>query len=85
MLNKSLITNFYWSGKVFFLSMFCLFKFLNAKCQSDSYYFIFILQITFCPNILDCKSIDYFHVITIGNISKTVVKCTGSSIGKILE
>ena len=55
-----------------------------AICVDCVYnWFIYHLQITYCPNIVGSKSIDYFHVKAIGNISKTVVKCIGSSKGKI--
>ena len=39
------------------------------------------LQITFSPNTVDTTSIDYFHVVAMGNISKSVIKCMGSSKG----
>ena len=39
------------------------------------------VPITYSPNLLNAQSIDYFHVIAIGNISKTVVKCVGCSKG----
>ncbi|XP_064598008.1 LOW QUALITY PROTEIN: cilia- and flagella-associated protein 65-like [Liolophura sinensis] len=39
------------------------------------------IPITFTPNTVDTTSIDYFHVFAIGNVSKSVVKCVGSSEG----
>ncbi|KAK7484650.1 hypothetical protein BaRGS_00024058, partial [Batillaria attramentaria] len=39
------------------------------------------LPVTFNPNTVDTTSIDYFHVVAIGNISKSVIKCLGSSKG----
>ena len=46
---------------------------------------LLFLQFTFSPNTLDAKSIDYFHVKAIGNISKTIIKCSGSSKGDLLD
>ena len=34
-----------------------------------------IFQLTFSPNTVGVTSIDYFNVVAIGNISKSVVKC----------
>ena len=38
-------------------------------------------QVTFSPNTVGTTSTDYFHVMAIGNISKSVIKCMGSSKG----
>ena len=46
-------------------------------CSNCSHSFQFL----YTPNTVDCESIDYFHVIAIGNISKTVIKCMASSKG----
>jgi len=48
-------------------------------------YFIFLyfsVQITFSPNMVDVTSVDYFNVVAIGKVSKSVVKCVGSCKGK---
>ena len=37
----------------------------------------------FSPNTVGVTSIDYFNVVAIGNISKSVVKCVGSSRGMV--
>ena len=42
----------------------------------------FILQLTYNPHTIDTTSVDYFHIIAIGNISKSVVKCQGESTGQ---
>lgn len=39
------------------------------------------VPIYFSPNTVYTTSIDYFHVSAIGNVSKTVIKCIGSSRG----
>ena len=41
-------------------------------------------QVTFSPNTVGTTSTDYFHVMAIGNISKSVIKCMGSSKGIVL-
>lgn len=43
------------------------------------------IPVTFNPNTVDTTSIDYFHVVAIGNISKSVIKCMGSSKGPVLQ
>ncbi|XP_013412505.1 cilia- and flagella-associated protein 65-like [Lingula anatina] len=43
------------------------------------------IPIYFCPNTVGTTSIDYFHVSAIGNVSKTVIKCVGSSRGPAVE
>jgi len=44
----------------------------------------FCVQLTYSPNTLDTTSIDYFNVVAIGNVSKSVIKCSGSSKGLYL-
>lgn len=39
------------------------------------------MQVTYSPNTVDTTSTDYFNVVAIGNISKAVIKCVGSSKG----
>ncbi|XP_074643169.1 cilia- and flagella-associated protein 65-like [Tubulanus polymorphus] len=39
------------------------------------------IPLTYTPHMVNLTSIDYFHVIAIGNLSKTVIKCVGSSVG----
>ncbi|KAJ8320586.1 hypothetical protein KUTeg_002173 [Tegillarca granosa] len=39
------------------------------------------IPVVYSPNTVDTQSIDYFNVISIGNISKAVIKCSGSSQG----
>ncbi|XP_053386703.1 cilia- and flagella-associated protein 65-like isoform X2 [Mercenaria mercenaria] len=39
------------------------------------------IPITYNPNMVDVTSVDYFNVIAIGKISKSVIKCVGSSKG----
>lgn len=41
------------------------------------------MQVTYSPNTVDTTSTDYFNVVAIGNISKAVIKCVGSSKGQI--
>ncbi|KAL5005595.1 hypothetical protein ScPMuIL_016753 [Solemya velum] len=43
------------------------------------------IPIVYNPNTVDTTSIDYFHVVAIGNVSKSVIKCIGSSKGPILQ
>ncbi|KAK7113832.1 cilia- and flagella-associated protein 65-like isoform X2 [Littorina saxatilis] len=43
------------------------------------------IPITFHPNTVNTTSIDYFHVTAIGDISKSVIKCMGSSKGPVVE
>jgi len=39
------------------------------------------IPITFTPNTVDACSIDYFSVASVGDISRSVIKCVGSSTG----
>ena len=39
------------------------------------------LQMTFTPSMVGMTTVDYFHVVPIGSISRTVIKCVGSSKG----
>ncbi|XP_060587307.1 cilia- and flagella-associated protein 65-like isoform X2 [Ruditapes philippinarum] len=39
------------------------------------------IPISYSPNMVDVVSVDYFNVIAIGKISKSVIKCVGSSKG----
>ena len=43
------------------------------------------LPLSYRPNTVGSTSIDYFHVKAIGNISKTIIKCVGSSRGNRLS
>lgn len=43
------------------------------------------LPLTYNPHAIDTTSIDYFHIIAIGNISKSVVKCQGESTGPFVQ
>ncbi|XP_076448439.1 cilia- and flagella-associated protein 65-like [Babylonia areolata] len=43
------------------------------------------IPINFSPNTVDTTSIDYFYVEAIGNISKSVIKCMGSSKGPVVQ
>lgn len=51
--------------------------YLPSICTS----FSFSIQVTYSPNTVDTTSTDYFNVVAIGNISKAVIKCVGSSKG----
>ncbi|KAK3083386.1 hypothetical protein FSP39_021362 [Pinctada imbricata] len=42
------------------------------------------IPISFRPNTVDTTSIDYFHILAIGNISKSIIKCTGTSKGPVV-
>ncbi|KAL4217273.1 hypothetical protein ACF0H5_023724 [Mactra antiquata] len=39
------------------------------------------IPITYNPNMVDVTSVDYFNVIAIGKVSKSVIKCVGTSKG----
>ncbi|KAH3749495.1 hypothetical protein DPMN_183993, partial [Dreissena polymorpha] len=39
------------------------------------------ISISYSPNTVDVTSVDYFSVVAIGKVSKSVIKCVGSSIG----
>lgn len=39
------------------------------------------IPITYTPNMVDVTSVDYFNIIAIGKVSKSVVKCVASSKG----
>ncbi|XP_076088229.1 cilia- and flagella-associated protein 65-like isoform X2 [Mytilus galloprovincialis] len=43
------------------------------------------LPLTYNPHTVDTTSIDYFHIVAIGNISKSVVKCQGVSKGPFVQ
>lgn len=43
------------------------------------------IPVTFYPNTVDTTSIDYFNVISIGSFSKSLIKCTGSSKGPVVQ
>lgn len=43
------------------------------------------IPLFYSPNIVGTKSIDYFHIKAIGNISKTVVKCVGACKGPLVH
>ncbi|KAK3591649.1 hypothetical protein CHS0354_040559 [Potamilus streckersoni] len=43
------------------------------------------LPLTYTPNTVDTTSIDYFNIIPIGTVSKSVVKCIGSSKGPTVQ
>ena len=40
---------------------------------------------TFTPSMVGVTTVDYFHVVPIGSISRTVIKCVGSSKGNCGE
>ncbi|RUS91152.1 hypothetical protein EGW08_001065, partial [Elysia chlorotica] len=43
------------------------------------------IPITYTPQAVGSTSIDYFSVISVGDISRSIVKCVGSSIGPQVE
>ncbi|XP_069108657.1 cilia- and flagella-associated protein 65-like isoform X1 [Argopecten irradians] len=43
------------------------------------------IPFTYSPNTVDTTSIDYFNVVAIGNVSKSVIKCSGSSKGPTVQ
>ncbi|XP_071101269.1 cilia- and flagella-associated protein 65-like isoform X1 [Haliotis cracherodii] len=43
------------------------------------------IPLMFSPNTVDTTSIDYFNIAAIGNISKSIVKCIGSSKGPTVQ
>ncbi|OWF45565.1 hypothetical protein KP79_PYT24425 [Mizuhopecten yessoensis] len=43
------------------------------------------IPFTYSPNTVDTTSTDYFNVVAIGNVSKSVIKCSGSSKGPTVQ
>ena len=69
--------------KVDFLIFYMEKAILKSKtCMRNQIKIVKLFQIVFSPNTVGTKSIDYFHIMPIGNISKTVVKCVGESVGE---